>query len=257
MMKIAKHEIHLWVVLDQEIKDPALLESYQALLSAEEEVRHQRFIFPRHRHQYLVTRALARAILAEYDQAATPENLLFVRNEYGKPGVTGFSKGSQLSFNISHTEGLVVLAVCVADYKLGVDVEYMARTADILKLAERYFSPQEVRDLNDLKVSELNGRFFDLWTLKESYIKACGQGLTIPLEEFSFELNARSIRISFSPQRNDDPERWRFWQLQPSPGHKLALAVTGKNVSDFSLSCYKGVPLQGFVQHKCQTLRSS
>ncbi len=247
----------MWFVQDQEIRDPELLARYEALLNNEERARHQRFVFARHRHQFLVTRALARAVLAEYDQALTPENLDFVRNEYGKPRVSNFSRDRDVSFNLSHTQGLVVLAVAPAGYRLGVDVESLTRPVDVEKLSARYFSPQEVRELQDVKVSELHERFFDLWTLKEAYIKACGMGLSIPLEDFSFHFSGKTIAVHFSPQRDDDPGRWRFWQLKPTGRHKVALAVSGRPLDGLSLICRRGVPMQGFQTGPCEIVRTS
>lgn len=254
MLKLGKKEIHLWLTDDRAIRDPALLESYRQLLDADEAARHQRFIFERHRHQFLVTRALVRSVLARY-AGADSAALQFGKNGYGKPHLTSGSRAG-LQFNVSHCEGLIALAV-VAGHDVGVDVEFLQRKTDVNGLAERYFSPQEYRDFEELEGRKRHERFFDLWTLKESYIKACGMGLAIPLEEFSFHFDGRKIHIAFSPQRNDSPERWRFWQLRPGPQHKLALAITGKDVEGHRLLCRRGVPLQGFQDTSCEIVRQS
>ena len=66
-------------------------------------------------------------------------------------------------------------------------------------------------------------RFFELWTLKESYIKARGMGLSIPLNQFSFGLEeAHSVAVSFDPLLQDAPQRWHFWQFDIGPAHLAA-----------------------------------
>jgi len=254
MLKLGKKEIHLWLTDDRAIKDADLLASYRQLLDAEETARHKRFIFDRHRHQFLVTRALVRSVLAQYEGADSAA-LQFGRNGYGKPHLCKGSRAG-LQFNVSHCEGLIALAV-VEGHDIGVDAENLQRKTDTDRLAERYFSPQEYRDFEELEGQKRHERFFDLWTLKESYIKACGMGLAIPLEEFSFRFEGRKIHIGFSPQRNDDPELWRFWQLRPGPQHKLALAITGKEVNGYRVTCRRGVPLRDFQATPCEILRAS
>jgi 4'-phosphopantetheinyl transferase len=244
MMKIQRNEVHLWFVYDQEVTDAGLLQSYQGLLNASETQRWQRFKFPQHRQQFLVTRALVRSVLAEYLGENDPTKLVFDKNRFGKPFLVCPDATSSLNFNLSHTDGLIVLAVTTKN-ELGVDVETVTRKVEILKLAERYFSTQEIDDLNALKPSQHNKRFFDLWTLKESYIKACGKGLAIPLSDFSLSFN-ETISISFSPKLNDIPERWQFWQFDVDKDHRLALAVRADDRERYNLVCKTGVPLMNF-----------
>lgn len=245
MMKIQRNEIHLWFVYDQKVADEGLLESYQALLCVEERARMQRFIYPKHRHQFLLTRALVRTVLAEYLDAVLPEELVFTKNSYGKPSIDCGDALPPIQYNLSHTEGLIVLAVS-AEKEVGVDVEAFSRKADILKLAQRYFSPSEVEELMALDSNEHQKRFFDLWTLKEAYIKACGKGLAIPLKDFSFSFVEDKIEISFSPELNDQPENWRFWQFNVNEQYRLALGLNGAKEQEHTLVCKAGVPLKGF-----------
>lgn len=255
MLKLGKREIHLWLTDDRLVRDHALLSDYQALLDPQEARRHARFLFDRHRHQFLVTRALTRTVLAQYEARESAGELRFAANDHGKPHLRG-AKDAGLQFNVSHCEGIIALAV-VQDKAIGVDVEYLPRKTHIDRLAQRYFSPQEYRDMEDLDGQKRRERFFDLWTLKESYVKACGLGLAIPLEEFSFRFDGRKIHISFSPQRNDSPERWRFWQIRPTPSHKLALAITGKEMDGYRVICRRGIPLRDFPEVSCEVQRSS
>lgn len=75
-----------------------------------------------------------------------------------------------------------------------IDIEQIK--AIDFKIAERHFSHKEICDLNEKQNSEELEYFYNLWTLKESYIKACGKGLSIPLNSFGIRIN-KSIGIDF------------------------------------------------------------
>jgi 4'-phosphopantetheinyl transferase len=226
MDTIREKEIHLWFAYDARIREHELVEVYRQSLCKEEIDQLSRFKFAKHRHQYLITRALVRSVLSHYaDDAYKPAEWVFSKNRYGKPYIGNFGFESTLRFNLSHCEQMVVLAV-TRDREIGVDVEWTLRPGKTVELADNYFSPEEVAQLHGLSVELKNDRFFDLWTLKEAYIKACGVGLSIPLNSFSFALTAHSgISISFSSGRKDQPEDWQFWQISPNQTHKVAVAI--------------------------------
>lgn len=116
------------------------------------------------------------------------DEIFFKSTEYGKPYLEGYDK---FHFNISHSGNWVVCAV--SDKPVGIDVE---KIKDLnIKIADRFFSKEEVEDLYKRKESERLKYFFDLWTLKESYIKADGRGLNIPLDSFSFKIKNDEINI--------------------------------------------------------------
>jgi len=128
----------------------------------------------------------------------------------------------------------------VAQGAVGVDVEYTRRQCRALAVAARYFSASEVADLRGLAADQQRARFFDLWTLKEAYIKACGMGLAIPLGSFSFDFSAPEIRIAFDERREDRAELWRFWRLPLRDAHQLALALgCGASPQDITIEGYR------------------
>ncbi|RJQ58755.1 MAG: 4'-phosphopantetheinyl transferase superfamily protein [Desulfobacteraceae bacterium] len=228
-VKLNQDEIHLWFAFPEEAKDPNLLSTYEKLLCEEELERKGRFYFEKHRHQYLVARALVRTTLSRYT-GIDPRMLRFFRNRYGKPELAAGEIDSSIRFNLSHTDGLAMLGV-VLDRDIGVDVEDMGRLEVSSGLAERFFSPNEVKDLASIPEDLRRSRFFDYWTLKESYIKACGMGLSIPLDQFGFVIPEGSPpRISFSPQRTDDPLHWQFRLFHPTDRHRAAVCVRSHRI---------------------------
>jgi 4'-phosphopantetheinyl transferase len=170
------------------------------------------------RHLSLVSRALARYLIAEVTQQE-PESLRFSTNEYGKPFLVGLP---DIHFNLSHSHGVAVCALC-RGAAVGVDVEDVGRHTD-LSIAGRFFSPAEADLVSKAPDSEKRALFFDIWTLKEAYIKAVGKGLSIPLNSFSFSVNESDIQITFSDTGQVDPT-WQFFQWRPEPGKIVSAAV--------------------------------
>jgi 4'-phosphopantetheinyl transferase len=224
MIALEPHHAHLWYAFDDRIDDPAVLARYEALMNGEERARQQRFVFARHRHEYLVTRALCRTTLSRYADV-DPAAWHFVPNKYGRPEIAGPSGVPPLRFNLSHSAGLIACLV-TREMDAGVDVEDVHRRGETVKIADRYFSAFEVAALRALPPERQRQRFFEYWTLKESYIKARGMGLSIPLDQFSFHLDAGAeVTISFGPKLADDPQAWQFEHYRPTDRHLMAVAM--------------------------------
>jgi 4'-phosphopantetheinyl transferase len=243
-MIITSRQIDLWFAYDEDITHPTLLTRYYALLNEEERSRQKRFHSKKHRHQYLITRTLIRTVLSLYEDKISPEKWKFTKNKYGKPRISNSPLTSPLFFNVSHTDKLVVLAV-TAGKEVGVDAEYMHRPGKTFELAENFFSPIETQQLYSLPPENQKKRFFDLWTLKEAYIKACGMGLYIPLNHFYFFFSPQGeIKISFEPERDDQPRHWQFWLIHPNDDYKVSVALKNdEKIVSYSIVMRKIIPL--------------
>lgn len=204
--------IDLWCAYISEIADESLWPRYDALLTAEERERQARFRFARDRRRFLVTRALVRSVLSRY-AAVRPQDWVFSLGTHGRPAIFAPHTAAMLEFNISHSADLVMLGV-TAGRTLGIDTESVAAREGGFEGLDRYFAPEESAALLALAPGERRRRFFELWTLKESYIKARGMGLAIPLDAFRFELiGEHGLTLHMRPQLGDSPNRWRLWQL--------------------------------------------
>lgn len=193
-------------------------------LTADERTRMDRFVREVDRHTFAIARALVRTTLSAYGPTA-PSDWRFETNSHGCPFVVPAQAGHpRLLFNLSHTTGLVALAV-TRGHDIGIDVERADRPIRE-QIAERHFAAQEVADLRALPLEAQDRGFFEYWTLKEAYIKARGMGLAIPLGDFAFILRPPAVPvIRFVEGFDDRPERWQFWQTWPTPDHRLSLAV--------------------------------
>ncbi|NQY62777.1 MAG: 4'-phosphopantetheinyl transferase superfamily protein [Alteromonadaceae bacterium] len=285
-LSLQENEIHLWAVQPQIFSSEMgnvnsftddfksahtstyksideLLTQYKKLLTVDETKKQQRYRFENDRHDALITRAFIRDLLSQYADVQ-PGDWRFEKGEKDKPEIC--NPPLPLRFNISHTKNLIICAVMLND-DIGCDVENTTRNNNVLAIADRYFSPSETEELFSLPVEQQRSRFFDYWTLKESYIKAWGLGLAIPLKDFSFNLDnetvssstltsqslkmKESISLSFAEHRLDQPEIWRSWIFYPSEEHRIAISVRGltnNQKTDFKFRFFNSKPLVSYTE---------
>lgn len=263
---LTDNEIHLWITKPEELVGcDELLTSYAALLTSTELTKQQRYKFAKDRHDALITRAFIRDLLSYYADVA-PQDWQFEKGDKDKPEIINCPL--PLRFNISHTKNLIICAVTLKD-DIGCDVENTSRNNNVAAIAERYFSVKEAKELFDQPEALQRDRFFDYWTLKESYIKAWGLGLAIPLSDFSFTVNSEKtnhndlftiksdINLSFAEHRVDKPEIWRSWLVYPAIAidkkqeHRIALSLRAKadnQKTNYKLRFFDTLPLLGYQE---------
>ena len=205
---------HVWFAAP----DPAHAAAVAPWLSSDERARRDSFRHDGALAQFLTGRWLLRGALASH-LGAHPAGLQVALSERG---ALSLPEHPGWCCNLSHTHALV--AVTLARTPVGIDVEAAARDARIAALAERYFAPAEVAGLRALPEPAQRERFFRLWTLKEAYIKARGQGMAIPLKDFAFDLDAPTPTFTTTPALAT-PTPWRFASWRPTPSHLAAVAL--------------------------------
>ncbi|MHB8910485.1 MAG: 4'-phosphopantetheinyl transferase family protein [Syntrophales bacterium] len=237
-------EVHLWCLFPGEADDPRLMEAAPGLLDAEELARLKRIRVPGARRLFLAGRLLVRTALSRYADRP-PTDWRFVRSRDGKPEIDPLTGPSDLSFNLAHTAGAVLLAVA-RGCEVGVDVERRDRVVRARELIRRYFSPEERTVLERLPGGRLGERFFLYWTLKEAAVKALGRGLALPPGSFGFRLaGRRPYRIGFSGFPGEEGEgtgTWRFALISPWRPYVAALAVASYPERDVTLRCCRMEP---------------
>jgi 4'-phosphopantetheinyl transferase len=195
-------------------------------LSPDEKARHDRFRFTSDRREFALAHALLRTTLSRC--LDRPPSSWSFRTDHGKP----ILEPPSLSFNLSHTKGLVACAVTVG-CEVGVDVEAIDRPAAIDRLAARYFSSAEIGQLAACQGAARSGRFFEIWTLKEAFAKALGLGLAHPLNATTFDLTRPGVIELTECQESavehssaaESREQWRFRLVSPTPRYRLAVAA--------------------------------
>lgn len=150
----------------------------------------------------LMVRGYLRALLSKHSQLQ-PDEWQFEYGDRGKPRLTtALYERTGIDFNLSHSGDWLLLAIhqqlrqnqasstIESTVELGVDIERCRKSTNIHSILNHYFSEPEIAALLDLPQALQRDRFFDLWALKESYIKAKGQGLALSLKSFAFDLTA-------------------------------------------------------------------
>lgn len=225
---LPQNEVHVWrACLDiPQSKADSLLK----ILNKAEQQRASRFKFPEPRNIFVISRAFLRLALGKYLKVA-PEALEFWTTTHGKPELTG---QPGLRFNLSHTEGMAILGV-VLQKEIGIDVESLDRDVNTLELADRFFSSVEASWVRSQLESERTRAFLHCWTAKEAYVKAHGEGLSIPLDGFSVipTLKASALQLDVFGHAAES-SRWSMWQLEMPVGFCAALAVEG---SGYTVRC--------------------
>ena len=219
------HEVLIWYLEPESIQDPVQLKRFFQWLSPDERAQHGRFRFDKHRHTYLISHALMRGALSLMAEVE-PEKFSFTTNAYGKPFVATPAQHQTLYFNLTHTEGLAAVAIS-RHTEVGVDVENIQRQDMTQELAEQFFASEECQAVAQASEHERTIKMLEFWTLKESYIKAVGAGLSIELDSFAFKLATATQPATLMRLDGQDSDRdaWRFWQTQPTEHHLMALGL--------------------------------
>ena len=174
---LASGELHVYLMNWTE--HTAASATSQLQLSASELASSLRFRFPEHQHRYTRARAGLRSLLSHYTQQPA-EQIVIAQGAHGKP----YLPEHPLHFNLAHSGEYVLYAFSTTpDLLLGVDIEKI-QERDSLAIAERFFSAREFTELTQLPQNQQTQAFFQIWTQKEAFIKAIGQGLSYPLQQF-------------------------------------------------------------------------
>jgi len=216
---LAAEEIHIWQATLDVGEEQA--RRWSQLLSEDERERAARFRFDVHRIRYIAGRAQLRMLLAGYLDAS-PTELVFSYGPNDKPSLAAPAP----FFNLSHSEALALYAV-TRDAEVGVDVELYDAAFPSRGIPERFFAPDEVRALRALPEDRQPRGFLELWTRKEAFIKARGDGLSLALDSFSVTLGQDRPSLVRTGWSQDEPGQWTLLDLSDKDGEFIA-AVAAK-----------------------------
>jgi 4'-phosphopantetheinyl transferase len=190
-------------------------------LTADEGERATRYRNAGAREQFVRSRAALRRLLGASLKCG-PCAVEIVPNADGKPML----RGGGLQFNVSHTDGVVLIAL--ADCPVGVDVERVRDMPGAAGLVERYFSDAERRQFADLPESVRTLGFFRGWTCKEAVLKGIGCGVR-ELDRCVVELHPDAPPAIRGPA--ETAEGWQLLTWRPTPDTLAAVAVATKNAA--------------------------
>ncbi|MDB6028677.1 MAG: 4-phosphopantetheinyl transferase, HetI [Verrucomicrobiales bacterium] len=206
--QLSPDEVHVWAVSVEGFC--ARVTELHSLLSEEERQRAARFHFEKDRLRFITARGILRIILASYLNE-TPQALSFGYGRNGKPDLV---QASELKFNLSHADDVVLFAL-TKNREIGVDVEKVQDYPDIDSVAKRFFLPGEINDLERFSGEGKLKEFYRYWTRGEALLKWSGEGIVEPAE-----------RQAITNQFNGTVR-----ELASAPNYAAAVAVTGKSLA--------------------------
>lgn len=223
-IRLKENEVHTWRLYHDQVNYP--INNLKNLLAPDELKRSQKFRFTEHQNRFIISWALLRLILEIY--LKTKASLIhFQYNPYGKPFLSNKSKGECIKFNMSHSGNISLYAV-TRNREIGIDVEFIKSDIDELEIAKHFFSPHEIGELLQVPSQLRKKAFFDCWTRKEAFIKARGEGLSIPLDSFDVSLApGQPARLMSTRSDKSEISKWFLKELYPGPGYAGALVVEG------------------------------
>lgn len=218
---VKRGEVHVWCLEPPcEVNCPKV-ESFIRYTTQNERDRALRFHFPADCWAYLTTQALLRRTLGN-QLGQDPVKIRFYRNQYGRPFLEDEDSG--LFFSLTHSRSLVAVAIS-RERALGIDTEQVGRQVNAEELAQSFFAETEVAHLRALPENERLMHFLLQWTVKESFLKAVGMGMHLPIDTLAVIPKKGMLEINF---RHSFPERlsgWGFWATSGMRGHHLAVAT--------------------------------
>jgi 4'-phosphopantetheinyl transferase len=222
---LLERDIHVWSA-DLHLNRQQIDELSQFLTEAEHQ-RAAKFINPLHGDRWIVARGNLRQILSQYIDL-TPAQIVFTYSPHGKPEILG----SQIQFNLSHAHDRAVYAIS-AKHPVGIDLEYI-HPLPAADLVDRFFSSTEQAIFHSLPIEIQQAAFFHAWTQKEAYLKACGTGLSTPLDQIEVSIDPRKpVEIISTP--TDDI--WQIQKLEIFPKYTGAIVVGGEFAKIDYLTC--------------------
>jgi len=212
---LSNRDIHIW---DVDLAQPEeQIRELSHCLTEQERHRAAKFINPLHGDRWTVARGYLRQILGMYLDC-NPARIVFSYGQQGKPSI----EGNPIEFNLSHSHDRAVYGIS-AEHPIGIDLEYI-HPLPAAELVDRFFSAAEQSLFHTLPASEQQAAFFHAWTQKEAYLKACGTGLSTPLNQIEVSIDPRTpAQIISCPT----PHIWQIHKLEIFADYAGAIVIGG------------------------------
>jgi 4'-phosphopantetheinyl transferase len=226
-IRLSKGDVHVWIA---EVDNPVLSEQdFLGILSDEEHKKAERFFFDQDKRRYIVCHGVLRTIIGKYHLGIEPGRLEFWYGPRGKPFLADKFSDGTLQFNQSYSKGLALYAF-TKGREIGIDLEYIRFLPNARQIVAGSFSKLEQAAFNALPEREKKEAFFNCWTRKEAFIKAIGEGLYYPLDQFDVSLSPgeypRLLRVAGMP---GEASLWSLKSFTPAIEYKAALAIKCKD----------------------------
>lgn len=224
-LNLTSEEVHIYCAnLNLSVTE---VDKLEMLLTEDEREKANRFRFDQHRRRFIIARGRLRQILANYLHITASE-IIFEYSDRGKPSLRDRLQASNLQFNLSHSDDLALYAFTTQD-KVGIDLEYLCSRTDPLQIARRFFAPQEYELIASLEEKKQQEVFLHIWTIKEAYLKATGEGLSgsIDAAEVLFKED-RPIGLAAIGGNLQKAAEWLVYSFIPAENFMATVVVENK-----------------------------
>lgn len=217
--KLNSGEIHTWLI---DASCTVNLTEFRSVLTSVESEKACYLKTEEAQNSYISSQGSLRFLLSKYLNIP-PETIRLGRHAKGKP----FSEDQpNLRFNLSNSANLVAIAFTY-DSEIGIDIEQIRPLPDLEEMIQSNFSTNEIKIIQS-KPEETLKRFFRFWTLKESYLKAIGEGMRIEPQNIEFTLN-KYVATLLSVRGLPEQEDWNFKNLTFSTDYAATLCHQNTN----------------------------
>lgn len=218
---LGEDEAHIWRA-DLEF-NARFQSSFFKILSPDEKSRADKFRFAKDSRNFIIARGILRSLIGKYLEI-DPAKIFFHYTEFGKPAIAG---NHSLQFNISHAQNIALFAF-IRKFNIGVDVEFVNPQIEVKDIATNFFSANEISKLLALPGNQHTLGFFNCWTRKEAFIKAVGEGLSFPLDQFEVSLEpdkpAKLLATNWEPEA---VSKWSIYSISPGANFVGSVAIEG------------------------------
>lgn len=218
---LQNYEVHIWCA-DLNIHND-LLQQLLNTLSHDEKERAARFVRDEDRLHFIAARSILRDILSRYC-GCDSKDIQLAYNAKGKPSLGNDQSQLQIHFNLSHSNDIALYAISKME-NIGIDIEYIKKDIHPLDIAERFFSKDEILLLSQLPTADQLIGFYKIWTRKEAYVKAIGEGISHPLDQFSVDLAIHKSKIKFDSASGLKSD-WYIYNILLHHHYTAALALS-------------------------------
>jgi len=223
---MSREDTHLWFGF---VDRPARAMGLAKNLSSDEKDRADGINSATLKNRFVASRGLLRAILGLYFNA-DPSSLSFEYGRHGKPYLSAANAARDIRFSVSNS-GPYLACALVVGRDVGVDIESVRTFTSMDRFVNRFFSEDEKEEFQSLGRNARPRLFFEIWTSKEAYLKATGDGLARDPQSVSITRGSRqTVRVCVFSEGGWRPAPWTIYRFEPRVGLLASLAI-GRPVS--------------------------
>lgn len=217
-LQLGNHAVHIHQL---QLPQTNATEAGRKILSAEENIRAQKYFSQEDAFRYTHAQLFKRHILAHYSKTAAGHLQFGNETNYGKPQL---KTNRNIHFNLAYRGSYAIIAI--ANREVGVDIEKEIVIQNLEAFAKNFFSQTERAWLLDAQnINTRKTNFFRLWTLKEAFIKALGKGLSYPLQDFTIQPNETEIGLYLPIEYNTE---FALAEITTAAGYAAAVCLSHK-----------------------------